>query len=217
METAGEHLIPDEYHESSIGSIYYDDPSYSLIRHSLDQPAFKEKLRLRSYRVPDENDEIFLELKKKYKGIVYKRRITLPVKTAEAWIAGKCPPPENDDLSTIREIDWFIQHHELLPKVFIGAERVSWTDREDRELRFTFDKEIRWRADRLSLTEGNSGENMLKSGEMLMEIKIPGAAPLWLANLLSSEEIFPESYSKYGTCYRKELIGNSMFAEYLRI
>lgn len=213
MREASEHFIPDEYHKSSINSIYYDDDSYSLIRHSIEAPVYKEKLRLRSYKVPSGDDTVFVELKKKYKGVVYKRRAEMPVRQAERWISGQEKIPA--DTQTLREMDWFISHNTLLPKAYIGVDRTSWIDKSGNELRVTFDENIRWRSEQLSLTDGRDGELLLKDGKILMEIKIPGAAPLWLASLLSDQSVFPQKYSKYGTCYMNELIKTSQFAELL--
>ena len=85
----GARMVPDEHGESTICNIYYDTADYRLIRASLEKPAYKEKLRLRSYGVTEPGGEVFLELKKKYKGIVYKRRITLPEDAAGEFIAGR--------------------------------------------------------------------------------------------------------------------------------
>ena len=199
MAAAGEHLVPGEFHKSLVLSIYYDDESYSLIRHSLDAPVYKDKLRIRSYGVPAEDGSVFVELKKKYRGIVYKRRVQMKVREAEAWIAGTARPPFESQVT--REIDWFLQQKKLEPKVFIGCDRTSWQDRENPELRFTFDSSIRWRDTDLSLTLGDHGTEQLPGGCRLLEIKVPEAAPMWLANILSNEKIFPRSYSKYGTYY----------------
>jgi len=43
---------------------------------------------------------------------------------------------------------------------------------------------------------------------ILMEIKIPGSAPLWLSHLLNENSIFDISFSKYGTYY-KQMIGTA--------
>lgn len=204
MKVAGEHLVPDLYHKSLVQSIYYDSDDYRLIRHSIDGPVYKEKLRVRSYGIPDDDGQVFVELKKKYKGIVYKRRVGLTNREAEDWLSGKGRPPEENQIT--REIDWFLSQNSISPKAFIGCDRVSWVDRDDNELRFTFDSSIRWRDDNLTLPYGDRGEDLLEDGEVLMEIKIPNAAPLWLAHLLSDEEIFPMGYSKYGTCYKNELL-----------
>lgn len=204
MKVAGEHLVPDLYHKSLVQSIYYDSDDYALIRHSLDKPVYKEKLRVRSYGVPDDEGLVFVELKKKYKGIVYKRRVGMKNREAEDWLSGAGRPPVENQIT--REIDWFLSQNDISPKAFIGSDRVSWMDKDDNELRFTFDSSIRWRDDNLRLTFGDSGADLLEEGDVLMEIKIPDAAPLWLAHLLSEEKIFPRGYSKYGTCYLNELI-----------
>lgn len=203
-ERLREHLVPDLFHRSTVCSIYYDSDDFSLIRHSLEKPVYKEKLRLRSYNVPGPDGEVFVELKKKYKGVVYKRRVRMSAAEAERYLAGQSRPPEDGQI--LREIDFFLQTHEVSPKAFIACEREAWVDREEPELRITFDRNLRWRDTDLHLTAGSGGEPLLPDGEVLMEIKIPGAAPLWLAHLLSELEIFPTSFSKYGTCYRQDLL-----------
>ncbi len=203
-ERLREHLVPDLFHRSTVCSIYYDSDDFSLIRHSLEKPVYKEKLRLRSYNVPGPDGEVFVELKKKYKGVVYKRRVRMSAVEAERYLAGQSRPPEEGQI--LLEIDFFLQTHEVSPKAFIACEREAWVDREEPELRITFDRNLRWRDTDLHLTAGSGGEPLLPDGEVLMEIKIPGAAPLWLAHLLSELEIFPTSFSKYGTCYRQDLL-----------
>ena len=203
-ERLREHLVPDLFHRSTVCSIYYDSDDFSLIRHSLEKPVYKEKLRLRSYNVPGPDGEVFVELKKKYKGVVYKRRVRMSAAEAERYLAGQSRPPEEGQI--LREIDFFLQTHEVSPKAFIACEREAWVDREEPELRITFDRNLRWRDTDLHLSSGSGGEPLLPDGEVLMEIKIPGAAPLWLAHLLSELEIFPTSFSKYGTCYRQDLL-----------
>ena len=199
-----EHLVPDRFHRSTVCSIYYDSDDFSLIRHSLEQPVYKEKLRLRSYNVPGPDGEVFVELKKKFKGVVYKRRVRMSAAEAERYLGGQSRPSEDGQI--LREIDFFLQTHDVSPKVYIACEREAWVDREEPELRITFDRNLRWRDTDLHLTAGSEGAPLLPDGEVLMEIKIPEAAPLWLAHLLSELEIFPTSFSKYGTCYRQDLL-----------
>ena len=199
-------LVPDEYFSSTVCSMYYDTDDYSLIRHSIQKPVYKEKLRLRSYGVPKEADsEVFVELKKKFKGIVYKRRIALERTRAESWLAGG-PAPDDSQIS--REIDWVLQRYELSPKIVICCDREAWTDRDNSELRFTFDKDIRYREDELELSLGSHGRLLLDEGSVLMEIKMPGTSPLWLAELLSRHRVFPAGFSKYGKSYEQKLLEN---------
>lgn len=199
-----EHIVPDLYFQSTVCSIYYDSDNYHLIRHSIEKPVYKEKLRLRSYNVPAPDGTVFVELKKKYKGIVYKRRVKMRADQAAAYLSGRSRPPEDSQIT--REIDWFLHENRPVPKVFIACDRSAYVAKDNPELRITFDKNIRWRESELELTAGSHGEPLIAPGQVLMEIKIPGAAPLWLAHLLSDLALFPTSFSKYGTCYQSTLL-----------
>ena len=194
---------PDAFFQSTVCSVYYDWEDFRLIRHSLEKPVYKEKLRLRSYNVPGPEAPVFVELKKKYKGVVYKRRVAMAAAAAEDWLAGRSAAPDQSQIS--REIDWFLKNNPVRPRVLIACDRRAYVARENRELRITFDSSIRWRDRDLSLTAGDHGQELLSDGQVLMEIKLPEAAPLWLAHMLSRLEIFPRGFSKYGQCYQKEL------------
>ena len=204
MERLEGYIVPDRFHRSTVCSIYYDTDNFELIRHSIEKPVYKEKLRLRSYNVPGPEDQVFVELKKKFKGIVYKRRVRMTATQAAAYLAGEAAAPE--DSQTTRELDWVLKSYPLRPRVFIACDRFAYVAKDDENLRITFDKDIRWRETELELTMGSHGEPILKDGQVLMEIKIPGAAPIWLAHLLSELQIYPQSFSKYGTCYKNELL-----------
>ena len=196
-----EHMRPDDFPHSSILNLYYDTPYYYLIRHSLEKPKYKEKLRLRCYGVPDAQTQAFLEIKKKAKGIVYKRRESLPYDQAFSYLNGK---GGGSNSQIFHELDWMLQYYkELRPRVFLSYERDSLKGKEDPNLRLTLDQEIRWRTKKLDLRIGTEGEALLQEGQTLMEIKIPNAMPLWLAEALSELSIFPVSFSKYGRAYER--------------
>ena len=197
-------LVPDEYFSSTVCSVYYDSDDYELIRRSIEAPVYKEKLRVRSYGVPAPDGTVFVELKKKFKCTVYKRRVQTTAERAEAWLSGRPPAPE--DGQVCREIDWFLRMHEPVPKIFIACDREAYVADGEPELRFTFDRSIRWREEELSLCAGTHGTPLLGGGQVLMEIKIPDAAPLWLADMLSRLEVFPTGFSKYGNCYKSGLV-----------
>lgn len=203
-ERIGPRMEPDEFPGSTVCSLYYDTEDFRLIRHSIDGPVYKDKLRLRAYGDPGEEDPAFVELKKKFRGVVYKRRVTMPAGQAERWLRGEGRPPEEGQM--VREIDWFLRENDLAPRAYIACERRAWRNVEDPELRITFDREIRCRLEDLSICAGTRGEPLLEPGHLLMELKLPEAAPLWLARCLSELEIFPTGYSKYGECYRKRLL-----------
>ncbi|MGI5976265.1 MAG: polyphosphate polymerase domain-containing protein [Candidatus Limivicinus sp.] len=204
------YIVPDIYFTSTVCSIYYDTDDFSCIRNSIEGPIYKEKLRLRSYNVPSEDDEVFVELKEKFKGLVYKRRIAMPEREAVKYLAGEAPAPDDGQIS--REIDWFLKNNDVKPKVYIACEREAYVAENDSELRITFDSDIRWRDERLDLCLGSEGERILPEGQVLMEIKLPQAAPLWLARMLSENELFPVGFSKYGTCYKENIINGVIFS-----
>ena len=197
-------LVPDEYFLSTVCSVYYDSADFELIRRSIDSPVYKEKLRLRSYGVPGPDSPVFIELKKKYRGTVYKRRVQATESVAMDWLGGRSPAPEDSQIC--REIDWFMHTHNPSPRIFIASDREAYFDPDAPELRFTFDRDIRWRDTGLLLSAGSHGTPLLDGGQVLMEIKLPDAAPLWLADMLSRLALFPSGFSKYGNCYKAGLI-----------
>ena len=195
------HMEPDAYGRTTVRSLYLDTPERTLIERSLDKPLYKEKLRLRRYgEATDEGDCVFVEIKKKYDHVVYKRRIGMNYQQAVDYLDG-APAPEESQIS--REIDWFCRFYEgLQPAMCIFYDRLAVFDREQPDLRVTFDSGIRWRADDLDLAHGTRGRLLLDPSMCLMEIKIPGAAPLWLARALSDAGVFPSHFSKYGAAYQ---------------
>lgn len=187
----------------TICNLYYDTDHFDLIRASLRKPAYKEKFRLRSYGVPDLEDPVFAEIKKKYAGVVYKRRVAAPVGEIQAFLQGHCLAHEDPQIQ--REIHWFLRTHEIAPRVFIGYERIAFEGIEDEGLRITFDRNIRWRDCELDLCAGMGGAPVLRDDPIVMEIKLVCAMPLWLAGLLSRYRIYPVSFSKYGACYERNI------------
>ena len=196
------YMQTDQYGRHTICNVYYDTPDYRLIRTSLQKPVYKEKLRLRSYGVPGPGDTVFVELKKKYRGVVYKRRTALELTAAERWLAGDGPAPEGQ---IAREIDYFQSLYRTGPAVFLAYDRAAMFGRQDPDLRLTLDENIRWRTDALALSAGDRGSPLSVQGLYLMEVKLPGVMPLWLAHGLAQAGAAPVSFSKYGCCYREFL------------
>jgi len=199
-----EHLVPDDYPVSTVCNLYYDTPDYLLIRRSIEKPVYKEKFRLRSYGIPAEDSPIFMEIKKKYEGVVYKRRVRTAAAEAMHYLQGG-PHPAVNDPQILREIDWFCRRYPLMPRMILAYDRQSFKSEQDCGLRVTFDRNIRYRIDDLDLTHGAHGTPLLPDDKVLMEIKIPGACPVWLADALSELKIFPTSFSKYGRAYQQLL------------
>lgn len=203
MEQLKYYVIKDEFGSYTVCNLYFDTDSYEIIRRSIDRPIYKEKLRVRSYGVPDENDIIFLELKKKYKKEVFKRRILLTVKEFEDYIYRGIHP--NESTQILSEIDYYMNMYNPYPRIFIACEREALKGKDDESLRITFDKNIRFREHSLSLLKGTEGTPIIDEDTYLMEIKAEGSMPLWLSHLLNSMNIYPQSFSKYGYCYKNYL------------
>ncbi|WP_035765472.1 polyphosphate polymerase domain-containing protein [Butyrivibrio sp. NC2002] len=192
----------DEYGKTSILNIYYDTPDFSLIKASLEKPVYKEKLRLRTYGVPTDDTRAFIEIKKKYKGIVYKRRIGMDYKKALGYLNEDEPLDEKKKSQISNEIDYFKTYYAgLKPAMAISYDRIAMAGIHDPELRITFDENIRWRVDDLDLKMGNVGTDILKKGQHLMELKIAGAMSIEMAHILSDLNIRKVSFSKYGKGY----------------
>ncbi len=198
-----EHMTADEHAAYTICNIYYDTPDWHLIRASLEKPVYKEKLRIRSYGTPSDGGKVFVELKKKYDGVVYKRRITARADQAEPFLSGA----EGIDGGQIgREIQWFQSFYRAMPRVFIAYDRIAFAGKDDPEVRITFDTNLRWRDTDLDLRCGDYGTPIDDPNMVLMEIKLPGVCPLWLSRLLSEAGAYPTSFSKYGTCYKNHIL-----------
>lgn len=200
MTAIEKHMKPDSFGCSTIRNIYYDTDNYRLVRRSLEHPIYKEKLRVRSYRTAKPDDEVFVELKKKYNSVVYKRRTGLLEKDVADYLAGRIPAPKPCQITD--EIDYFCQFYETLaPKVFLSYEREAFFEKDGGKFRVTFDENILWRTKDLSLEAGVYGENLLRTGETLMEIKTPGGIPLWMVDVLTQQGLRKTSFSKYGNVY----------------
>ena len=190
----------DEYGETTICNIYYDTPDYRLIRRSIEKPVYKEKLRLRSYGRAGENDTVFLELKKKFDGIVYKRRISLGLQDATRFLSGMAPLPKEGQIP--RELEYFYKYYgNLQPSMYLSYDRVAWFSKYDKNLRVTFDQDIAFRNWDMHLSSAPGGRQLLNPGESVMEIKVAGAMPLWLVDILNSTGVQKTSFSKYGRAY----------------
>lgn len=191
----------DQYGRTTIRNIYYDTDTYRLIRRSLEKSAYKEKLRIRSYQAATKNDPVFVELKKKYRSIVYKRRLTLPEKQARNSFENERLLPVHTQIA--REIDYFRTYYEdLRPAVFLSYDREAFYALDGSDFRVTFDENILYRTDDLSLGSDVYGTALLDADETLMEIKTAGGIPLWMCRELSDLKVFQTSFSKYGLAYQ---------------
>lgn len=193
-------MSPDKHGRSLICNLYYDTPDYLLIRRSIEKPVFKEKLRLRSYGTPDEDSIVFMEIKRKYRDVVYKRRISLMEGDVENFALWH----NFGDSQIAKEINYFFSYYrDLKPRVYLAYDRQAFYLDEDDDFRLTIDDNIRYRHSNLTLQSDEGCELLLPPGLHLIELKTSKAIPLWLADTLTRDHIYKASISKYGTVYRK--------------
>ena len=208
------YMEPDRFGRSTVRNIYFDTDDFVLARHSIAKPDFKEKLRIRSYSKADPDSTVFVELKRKYDGVVYKRRVGLHESDAMKWMAGagsleaNCAA-ENASPQVAGEIEYFAGLYKgLRPVLYLSYDREAYRMKDGAalsdggtEFRVTFDNNILCRENDLSLKSEAYGRAILEDGSFLMELKCPGAIPLWMTKILSAEHIYKTSFSKYGTAY----------------
>lgn len=194
------YMTVDEYGETTICNIYYDTPEHLLVRRSLEKPIYKEKLRVRSYGTPKEGGRVFVEVKKKFKGVVYKRRASMALE--EAYEFTKGVPIGTQDKQIENELLYFIKFYRgIAPAMYLSYDRIALFGNEDPALRLTFDTNITFREEDMLLEHGSYGRKLLDEGVRIMEIKISNAMPLWLSHMLDELKIYPASFSKYGSAY----------------
>ncbi len=208
MKRINNKVNKDKFYKSTICNIYFDTDNYDLIINSIEKPIYKEKIRLRSYNVPNLNDIVFLEIKKKYKGIVGKRRIKLKLCDFYKYMKHGVIPNCNNQIMS--EIDFAFKKYKLKPVMFLAYDRFSYYDKLDKNFRITIDSNIRSREDDLNLEKGDAGKLYFKEKMYVMEAKALDAYPLWFIKILSDLKIYSTSFSKYGNIYLKK-IGDGLY------
>ena len=212
MNYLSDKVVKDVFYKSTIYNVYYDTDNFELIRKSIEKPIYKEKLRIRSYNKPTLDSSVYVELKKKYDHIVYKRK----EKIAYKYILNNSFL-EGAETQIDKEIKYFNDFYGgLTPKMFLSYERVAYYFKDDKQIRITFDTNIKYRTENVSLLPSISGIKLLPNNLVLMELKVPFSIPYDLAKYLSSEKIFKTPFSKYGTAYKQihKLSQNSKYQNY---
>ncbi len=199
------HMVLDSYGRHKISNVYFDTDDFSIIRHSIERPKYKEKLRLRVYGQPNEDSMSFIELKKKYNGVVYKRRIPSTQSKAMSYL---CNESELDDNSQIKkEVDYFINTHKhLSPSIYLSYEREAYYSLSDEDFRITFDFDIKMRDIDISPYESEHDVNILLDDCVVLEVKTVWGLPFWFIDFLGQNGLYKTSFSKYGTAYNNFIL-----------
>lgn len=210
-EIMDKHMVLDSHCENhscyTIANIYYDTPDDHLIRESLSKSVYKEKLRLRAYGVPELDSKVFLEIKKKFNGLVNKRRTVLKLNEAYDFIETRDLPETQSYMNAqvLNELEYFLEMYDLQPKVYIAYDRLAYFEKGNDDLRISFDTNIRTRRHDVRLEAGDYGKRLLPSDTWLMEIKTSRAMPIWLCEMITELELRRSSFSKYGTEFKRTI------------
>lgn len=195
-----EKMMEDYHGKSTICNIYFDTNQYDFIRRSIEKPIFKEKIRLRSYNIPQNRDDpVYLEVKRKYEGIVSKRRIEMTLQQAKCYLQNR--PIQQGDSQVEKELNYYFRQYPLQPSMFISYLRRSYYDKENNDLKITLDSHLLARNKELTWEKGIFGDFLLDQEKYLMEIKTLGAMPLWLTKIITDNRIYPCCFSKYGKAF----------------
>lgn len=221
-----EHLVPADFADATVRSLYYDTPGDDLIARSIEGPLYKEKLRLRVYGDGyDPAMPAFVEIKKKFKGIVYKRRVMLSLAAAEAFLDGMpyeealaaYPLADKKLAAQVREnaaknkqianeIAFFMQRYApLQPSILTACSRCSLVDPDGGDLRITIDTQLCAKHRPTNIGDVDGAGALIGEGDAIMEIKSTFALPLWLTSALSSVGAYKQSFSKCGAAYAQAM------------
>ena len=203
------YMEPDRFAKSTIRNIYFDTPDHLLIRRSIDKPLYKEKLRVRSYDLATAESEVFIEIKKKYDGVVYKRRMTMSEEMTMSYLCQGHGLASSSQIS--REVDYLMKFYQnIRPSIFLSYQREAFVGIEDNQFRMTFDEDILFRNYDLSLQKDTYGIPILEHDQVLLEVKTALGIPMWLNNFLSEQKIYKTSFSKYGNAYEFFILPKSL-------
>lgn len=202
-EKMADHVKIDAFGKTSIASLYYDTPECRLVSRSLEQQDFKEKIRLRSYGIATDDSPVFLELKRKAYGIVYKRRVQSTIPQVKNFFDGKGGICEGGQIN--QEILYFrTLYGNLAPACMIIYDRTAFYE-PGGDLRLTIDNNPRYRTKDLDLRISMEGIPLLPEGYSIFEVKVQQAMPLWLTGILSEGKIYKSTFSKYGEAYKNQM------------
>lgn len=200
LELIKKYIKKDEYYQSTVLNLYFDNIQKQLFIKSISQPIYKFKIRLRSYNVPKLNSDVYLEMKNKYQGITTKRRIKIKLSDFYKYLKGK----KINNTQIFNEIDYYFKYLRLKPSFFVAYDRNRYTTKENENIKITIDKNLRSRKEDLFLEKGDFGKKFFDEQKCIMEIKSLNSLPIWLTSALSSLKIYPVSFSKYGETLKKE-------------
>ncbi|WP_096190312.1 polyphosphate polymerase domain-containing protein [Evansella halocellulosilytica] len=199
-------MVFDKYGNSegkyNIISLYFDSPDKKIYYETRNKNRFRQKLRLRIYNSATVHDQAFFEIKKKYKKRVNKRRTSIKLRDAYAYIYDQVKTDQKIDVSNeqiFHEIDSFRSLYNLKPENIVSYDRQAFVGVADADLRITFDYNLKCRNEDLRIENGPEGTHFVDPNLVVLEVKVNHSVPLWLSKLLSELNCPKKSVSKFCT------------------
>lgn len=195
------YLVADKYKHSTITNLYFDTDDYEIIRRSIAATNFKEKFRIRSYSPePVLDSQVFMEIKSKNDGVVYKERFQTTLFSAINFLNGV---EDIEDKAFADNMEIFMgKYPTMKPKMYIYYDRLSMKAKDSNKVRLTVDSNLTYRDINLDDLTNKSGKALLDSNYSIVEIKLNQEMPEWLEEVLENHQIEKGSFSKYGTAYK---------------
>lgn len=208
------HVFMDKHGDQDgyymVMNLYYDTADHLFFNETVNRQQFRQKLRLRGYNHINRDSNVFLEIKKKYRGVVYKRRTLLKLPEAYAFLADTLSKKDYSlydasNTQILGEVDFLKQFYQLEPKVIVSYDRQAFQGIHEEDLRVTFDRNLLKRETDLRIESRSDGELFMDPSLYVLEVKVNDRIPLWLSHILNDFQCWRQGYSKYTSSYNSDL------------
>ena len=179
-----------------ITSLYLDSPELAAYWEKLDGEKYRRKVRVRTYGAGAA--DAFIEIKQRLNLGVAKRRTKLPVAAAESTLRALCTGRHEPGDAVLDEVYVLAKTERLRPTVIVSYNRAAFFDAWRRDLRITFDRNLKYRVHDLSLQgDPTRGRWFLPPDWYVLEVKFDRILPSWLCTALNRHDLKLERISKY--------------------
>lgn len=198
----------ESHSQYTVRSIYFDSSNFDFYHEKIDGIKIRKKLRIRSYDERTDNSLVFLEIKNKYDNFIGKNRAPIEYYNLDKLLKTKSVDTytltNNGYANSVKDSEKFFHHiirNDLRPTILIVYEREAFFSKFDKELRITFDKNLRYfdRPQMKSLYKDTDLEYALQN-HFVLEIKFNNGYPRWMQDIVQEFQLRRQSVSKYTIC-----------------
>lgn len=207
--TLDKFAIGKENNQYTVRSIYFDNPSLEFYYEKIEGLKNRKKIRLRGYgKVPDQDNTVFLEIKRKYDVPLLKNRAILTYGEAlkmfkNLQLNGYSLQDERlpKSIDSAKRFFYHLNSKNLRPVVLVVYEREAYLDRFDPTVRVTFDKNLRsYPFPAINELYEETKTLPVLDNSFIMEVKFNDHFPYWITPTVSEFSLVRRSASKYTMC-----------------